>query len=53
MLVLSPQQIMDCSWGSGNEGCKGGWYSKALSWIFLHSIKTEESYGPYLAQVSL
>ncbi|XP_032230875.2 counting factor associated protein D isoform X4 [Nematostella vectensis] len=47
---LSAQQVIDCSWGSGNRGCKGGYYNKAMSWIYLHGIASAESYGPYLGQ---
>ncbi|KAK3752750.1 hypothetical protein QZH41_018716 [Actinostola sp. cb2023] len=50
LVELSAQQIIDCSWGSGNHGCRGGFYNKALSWIYLHGIATAKSYGPYLAQ---
>lgn len=50
LLELSAQQIVDCSWGSGNHGCRGGWYNKALSWIYLHGVAKAENYGPYLAQ---
>ncbi|XP_078362424.1 uncharacterized protein LOC144646642 [Oculina patagonica] len=47
---LSAQQIIDCSWGSGNHGCRGGWYNKALSWIYLNGVAKAKNYGPYLAQ---
>ncbi|XP_068681166.1 uncharacterized protein [Montipora foliosa] len=50
LLELSAQQIIDCSWGSGNHGCRGGWYNKALSWIYLNGVAEAKNYGPYLAQ---
>lgn len=50
LVELSAQQIVDCSWGSGNHGCRGGWYNKALSWIYLHGVAKAKNYGPYLAQ---
>ncbi|XP_046857407.1 LOW QUALITY PROTEIN: cathepsin K-like [Xenia sp. Carnegie-2017] len=50
LTTLASQQILDCSWGSGNEGCKGGWYSKAFSWVYLHSLRSEQNYGRYMAQ---
>lgn len=25
LIDFSPQQLIDCSQGSGNQGCKGGW----------------------------
>ena len=52
MVRLSKQQLVDCSWGSGNHGCKGGHYAAALSWVYVHGISTSKSYGKYLGQVS-
>ena len=51
LVELSAQQIVDCSWGSGNHGCRGGWYNKALSWIYMNGVAKAKNYGPYLAQV--
>eukprot|EP00794_Sanderia_malayensis_P004561 gene4561-5158_t len=50
LVELSSQQILDCSWGSGNHGCKGGHYAAALSFLYLHGGATFDSYGKYLAQ---
>jgi len=48
---LSEQQIVDCSWGFGNKGCKGGYPYRAMQWILKHGgIATQTSYGNYLAQ---
>ena len=52
-MELSSQQILDCSWGSGNHGCKGGHYAAALSFLYLHGAATLDSYGKYLAQVTM
>ena len=52
MVEISKQQIMDCSWGSGNHGCRGGFPAKALAWIVRNGVATKKSYGPYLGQVS-
>lgn len=52
-MELSAQQIIDCSWGSGNHGCRGGWYNKALSWVYMNGVAEAKNYGPYLAQVRL
>ena len=44
---------MDCTWGFGNRGCKGGYPYRAMQWIIKHGgIATAQSYGRYLAQVS-
>ena len=51
LVELSAQQVIDCSWGSGNHGCRGGWYNKALSWIYMNGVAKAKNYGPYLAQV--
>ncbi|XP_057293045.1 uncharacterized protein LOC130621724 isoform X2 [Hydractinia symbiolongicarpus] len=50
LVEVSPQQLVDCSWGYGNHGCKGGHYAAALSWIYVHGISTDKSYGKYLGQ---
>uniref|UniRef100_A0A7M5X5G9 Uncharacterized protein n=1 Tax=Clytia hemisphaerica TaxID=252671 RepID=A0A7M5X5G9_9CNID len=50
-IKLSEQQIVDCSWGFGNRGCKGGYPYRAMQWSIQHGgIATSESYGKYLAQ---
>lgn len=51
LIKLSEQQIVDCSWGFGNKGCKGGYPYRAMQWIIKHGgIATRKSYGKYLAQ---
>ena len=52
MTQISKQQIMDCTWGSGNHGCRGGFPAKALEWVIRNGVATKKSYGPYLGQVS-
>ena len=52
-MEISKQQIIDCSWGSGNHGCRGGFPAKALAWVARNGVATKKSYGPYLGEVSM
>ena len=53
-IKLSEQQLVDCTWGFGNRGCKGGYPYRAMQWIIKHGgIATAQSYGRYLAQVNV
>ena len=46
--VTSPQQLVDCSSYTGNNGCGGGWYWWAWDYLKTHTANTEASY-PYKA----
>ena len=53
MEPLSVQQLLDCSWGYNNNGCRGGWSWRAFQFVKDHGIATRRSYGKYLGQVEL
>jgi len=44
---LSEQQLVDCAGSSGNQGCSGGWPSKAIDWAARNSGLCASSAYPY------
>lgn len=46
-LKLSAQQIVDCSTIMGNQGCAGGWPTRALNYLQAVSVIALESCYPY------
>jgi len=48
MIALSPQALVDCAWGYGNNGCDGGEAERAFEWILANNgLPTEGAYGVY------
>ena len=47
--IMAPQQLVDCSWAEGNNGCNGGWYFWAYDYLKGAKLQTESSY-PYTAR---
>lgn len=47
--VFAQQELMDCSWGHGNNACDGGEDWRAYDWVMENGgISFKENYGPYL-----
>ncbi|KAH9363327.1 hypothetical protein HPB48_006433 [Haemaphysalis longicornis] len=50
LVRLSEQQLIDCSWNSGNNGCDGGEDFRAYEYIRQHGLASNEDYGAYIGQ---
>lgn len=49
LVVMSEQELVDCSSSTGNEGCNGGWYFWSYDWLKTNKTMKEADY-PYTAR---
>lgn len=47
---LSPQELVDCSFGIFNQGCSGGYMEKAFEFMMLNGGITREKDYPYVGE---
>ena len=46
LVVMSEQELVDCSRSAGNAGCGGGWYFWSYDWLLTNETMLESDY-PY------
>lgn len=47
-VVLAEQQLVDCSWAYGNNGCGGGLFANGYAYVKQYGLQLNSSY-PYVA----
>ncbi|KAM9838741.1 cathepsin S, ortholog 1 isoform 2-T2 [Aulostomus maculatus] len=47
LVPLSPQNLVDCSNGDGNHGCRGGYITKSYRYIIRNQGVDSEGFYPY------
>ncbi|XP_014460387.2 procathepsin L [Alligator mississippiensis] len=50
LVLLSEQNLMDCSWKLGNRGCRGGYITRAFQYVHDNGGINSERIYPYLGQ---
>lgn len=50
LTTFSEQQLVDCSWGFGNEGCNGGWMDQAFNYLKGKDICKTDDFKAYNAR---
>ncbi|KAE8588048.1 hypothetical protein XENTR_v10022307 [Xenopus tropicalis] len=46
LVTFSPQELVDCSYTVGNNGCKGGHFNRAFAYMNKYGVMEESAY-PY------